>query len=248
MRAIEARTSHLCQRAGANRATSAEAAAAIGCSVAEIAKSIVFRARDSGQAVVVVASGDNRVSEGLAIDPVKPRQCRSDQARITPLIPQPAQEVDHGQHASPQGILDRLTLLPVGLIAEPLWRSLDRVQRACMRKRLPDQEVAFSVAQVAWLQGGAGSKGMFGQEPQTQPMDGRHIGPLDRHRFLNQSIGKKSYPDAFAQFAGGGLGEGHGKDAFGADDLALDPVGELGLDPMGLPSPCASGHDDQTEI
>jgi prolyl-tRNA editing enzyme YbaK/EbsC (Cys-tRNA(Pro) deacylase) len=43
--------------------TSAEAAAAIGCSVAEIAKSIVFRAKASGQAVIVVASGDNRVSE-----------------------------------------------------------------------------------------------------------------------------------------------------------------------------------------
>jgi prolyl-tRNA editing enzyme YbaK/EbsC (Cys-tRNA(Pro) deacylase) len=43
--------------------TSAEAAAAIGCSVAEIAKSIVFRGKTSGQAIVVVASGDNRVSE-----------------------------------------------------------------------------------------------------------------------------------------------------------------------------------------
>lgn len=43
--------------------TSAEAAAAIGCSVAEIAKSIVFRGKTSGLAVVVVASGDSRVSE-----------------------------------------------------------------------------------------------------------------------------------------------------------------------------------------
>ena len=43
--------------------TSAEAAAAIGCSVAEIAKSVVFRGKESGQAVVVVASGENRVSE-----------------------------------------------------------------------------------------------------------------------------------------------------------------------------------------
>jgi len=43
--------------------TSAEAAAAIGCSVAEIAKSIVFRGANSGQAILVVASGDNRVSE-----------------------------------------------------------------------------------------------------------------------------------------------------------------------------------------
>ena len=43
--------------------TSAEAAAAIGCTVAEIAKSIVFRGAASGEAVIVVASGANRVSE-----------------------------------------------------------------------------------------------------------------------------------------------------------------------------------------
>ena len=43
--------------------TSAEAAAAIGCTVAEIAKSIVFRGTRSGEAIVVVASGSNRVSE-----------------------------------------------------------------------------------------------------------------------------------------------------------------------------------------
>ena len=43
--------------------TSADAAAAIGCSVAEIAKSVVFRGQASGEAVVVVASGANRVSE-----------------------------------------------------------------------------------------------------------------------------------------------------------------------------------------
>jgi prolyl-tRNA editing enzyme YbaK/EbsC (Cys-tRNA(Pro) deacylase) len=43
--------------------TSAEAAAALGCEVAEIAKSIVFRGAASGEAVVVVASGANRVSE-----------------------------------------------------------------------------------------------------------------------------------------------------------------------------------------
>jgi prolyl-tRNA editing enzyme YbaK/EbsC (Cys-tRNA(Pro) deacylase) len=43
--------------------TSADAAAAIGCSVAEIAKSVVFRGKASGEAIVVVASGANRVSE-----------------------------------------------------------------------------------------------------------------------------------------------------------------------------------------
>lgn len=41
--------------------TAAEAAAAIGCEVAQIAKSLVFRA-DSGRAILVVASGPNRVS------------------------------------------------------------------------------------------------------------------------------------------------------------------------------------------
>ncbi len=43
--------------------TSADAAAAIGCTVAEIAKSVVFRGTTSGEAIVVVASGANRVSE-----------------------------------------------------------------------------------------------------------------------------------------------------------------------------------------
>ena len=43
--------------------TSAEAAAGIGCSVAEIAKSIVFRRLSDDAAVMVVASGKNRVDE-----------------------------------------------------------------------------------------------------------------------------------------------------------------------------------------
>lgn len=43
--------------------TSAEAAAAIGCAVGQIAKSLVFRGRDSGRPVLVVASGVNRVDE-----------------------------------------------------------------------------------------------------------------------------------------------------------------------------------------
>jgi prolyl-tRNA editing enzyme YbaK/EbsC (Cys-tRNA(Pro) deacylase) len=42
--------------------SSAEAAAALGCSVAQIAKSVVFRS-GSGRPVLVVASGANRVDE-----------------------------------------------------------------------------------------------------------------------------------------------------------------------------------------
>ena len=58
--------------------TSAEAAAAIGCSVAEIAKSIVFRGGDSGRAIVVVASGDNRVSEAKVAGSVGEPLLRAD--------------------------------------------------------------------------------------------------------------------------------------------------------------------------
>jgi prolyl-tRNA editing enzyme YbaK/EbsC (Cys-tRNA(Pro) deacylase) len=43
--------------------TAAEAAAAVGCDVAQIVKSLVFRARASGRGVLVVASGANRVDE-----------------------------------------------------------------------------------------------------------------------------------------------------------------------------------------
>ena len=43
--------------------TSAEAAEQVGCGVGQIAKSLVFRAKPSGRAVLVVASGANRVSE-----------------------------------------------------------------------------------------------------------------------------------------------------------------------------------------
>lgn len=58
--------------------TSAEAAAAIGCSVAEIAKSIVFRGGESGQAVVVVTSGENRVSETKVAARVNEALARAD--------------------------------------------------------------------------------------------------------------------------------------------------------------------------
>jgi prolyl-tRNA editing enzyme YbaK/EbsC (Cys-tRNA(Pro) deacylase) len=43
--------------------TSAEAAASLGCSVAEIAKSIVFRRLSDDAAVMIIASGANRVDE-----------------------------------------------------------------------------------------------------------------------------------------------------------------------------------------
>jgi len=58
--------------------TSAEAAAALGCEVAEIAKSIVLRGAASGQAVIVVASGANRVSESKVAEQVGEPLARAD--------------------------------------------------------------------------------------------------------------------------------------------------------------------------
>lgn len=45
----------------ASTRTAQEAADAIGCTVAQIAKSLIFRAAESGAPVLVIASGTNRV-------------------------------------------------------------------------------------------------------------------------------------------------------------------------------------------
>ncbi|WP_269533853.1 YbaK/EbsC family protein [Chitinimonas sp. BJYL2] len=58
--------------------TAADAAAAIGCTVAEIAKSIVLQAKASDRVVLVVTSGSNRV----------------DEARVTALLGEPVSRAD----------------------------------------------------------------------------------------------------------------------------------------------------------
>lgn len=49
----------------ASTRTAKEAAQAIGCTVAQIAKSIVFRGADSGEPYLVIASGVNRIDEAM---------------------------------------------------------------------------------------------------------------------------------------------------------------------------------------
>lgn len=56
--------------------TAADAAAAVGCSVAQIAKSIVFRAE--GRAVVVITSGANRVDTARAETALGAKLSRAD--------------------------------------------------------------------------------------------------------------------------------------------------------------------------
>ena len=47
----------------ASTRTAQEAAEAVGCEVAQIVKSLIFRGKQSGKAILVVASGANRVDE-----------------------------------------------------------------------------------------------------------------------------------------------------------------------------------------
>jgi prolyl-tRNA editing enzyme YbaK/EbsC (Cys-tRNA(Pro) deacylase) len=58
--------------------TAPEAAAAVGCEVAQIVKSLVFRGRTTGRGVLVLASGSNRV----------------DLSRVEALIGEPVEKAD----------------------------------------------------------------------------------------------------------------------------------------------------------
>lgn len=49
----------------ASTRTAVDAAAAVGCTVGQIAKSLVFRRTDTDEPVLVIASGTNRVDERL---------------------------------------------------------------------------------------------------------------------------------------------------------------------------------------
>ena len=58
--------------------TAADAAAAIGCTVAQIAKSLIFRGAGSNRPVLVVASGVNRVDEAKVAETVGEQIARAD--------------------------------------------------------------------------------------------------------------------------------------------------------------------------
>lgn len=58
--------------------TAEEAAAACGCTVAQIAKSIIFRGKTSGRPILVIASGVNRVDEKKVRDALGEKPSRAD--------------------------------------------------------------------------------------------------------------------------------------------------------------------------
>jgi prolyl-tRNA editing enzyme YbaK/EbsC (Cys-tRNA(Pro) deacylase) len=62
----------------ASTRTAADAATAIGCEVAQIAKSLIFRGGTSGQAVLIIASGVDRVDEKKAAAAIGEPLARAD--------------------------------------------------------------------------------------------------------------------------------------------------------------------------
>jgi prolyl-tRNA editing enzyme YbaK/EbsC (Cys-tRNA(Pro) deacylase) len=58
--------------------TAEEAAAACGCTVSQIAKSIIFRGKQSGRPILVIASGVNRVDEKKVRDAIGEKPGRAD--------------------------------------------------------------------------------------------------------------------------------------------------------------------------
>jgi prolyl-tRNA editing enzyme YbaK/EbsC (Cys-tRNA(Pro) deacylase) len=66
----------------ASTRTAAEAAAACGCAVGEIVKSLVFRGRASGRPLLILVSGANRVDEEAAAATVGEALARPDAAFV----------------------------------------------------------------------------------------------------------------------------------------------------------------------
>jgi prolyl-tRNA editing enzyme YbaK/EbsC (Cys-tRNA(Pro) deacylase) len=118
--------------------SSAEAAAAIGCDVAQIAKSMLFKAAD-GAPVLVVASGTNRV----------------DEKKIAALLGQKISRADAGF------VLDRTGFAvggvpPVGHVTPPvtfLDRDLQTYQEIWAAAGSPNAVFALTPADLARLTG-----------------------------------------------------------------------------------------------
>lgn len=119
--------------------TSAEAAAAIGCGVAQIAKSVVMRGLVSGRAVVVVASGSNRVSEAKVAALVGEALGRADAAFVRAATGYAIGGVAPFGHAT-----------PVTLLLDAELQQFDRVWAA---GGTPHSVFSLSPAQLAQLTG-----------------------------------------------------------------------------------------------
>ena len=97
--------------------TAADAAAAVGCTVAQIAKSIVFRS--GGRAVVVVASGANRVDPAKAEEALGVQLARAEAGWVRDVTGFAIGGVAPIGHLAPP-----LVLLDEDLLAlDPVWAA-----------------------------------------------------------------------------------------------------------------------------
>lgn len=97
--------------------TAADAAAAIGCTVAQIAKSIVFRAGD--EPVLVVASGANRVDEAKVAAALGAPIGRADAAWVRDMTGFAVGGVAPVGHLTPPRVLIDRDLLAL----DPVWAA-----------------------------------------------------------------------------------------------------------------------------
>lgn len=113
--------------------TAAEAAAAIGCTVAQIAKSLIFRARGSGRPVLVIASGANRVDEAKVSAALGETIKRADADFVREMTGFAIGGVPPVGHARPP-----VTFLDADLAAlDPIWAAAG-TPNAVFRTRFDD--------------------------------------------------------------------------------------------------------------
>ena len=92
--------------------TAADAAAAIGCTVAQIAKSLIFRGAGSNRPVLVIASGVNRVDETMVAEAIGERIARADANFVREATGFAIGGVPPVGHKNPPIVLIDETLMP----------------------------------------------------------------------------------------------------------------------------------------
>lgn len=122
--------------------TAADAAASIGCTVAQIAKSLIFRGERTGRPVLVVASGANRVSEkrveALIGEPIG----RADAAFVRERTGFAIGGVPPVAHAEPPAIVIDEDLLKL----DEIWAAAGTPN--AVFRLTPDQLVAITAGRV----------------------------------------------------------------------------------------------------
>jgi prolyl-tRNA editing enzyme YbaK/EbsC (Cys-tRNA(Pro) deacylase) len=132
--------------------TAVDAARALGCEVGQIAKSLVFRGRTTDRALLVIARGTHRVSEGRLADLAgeSVEQATADFVKARTGFPVGG--------VPPLGHRERLpTWIDEGLLAEPVIWAAAGHPRAVVRLT-PAQLVAWTGGIVADVTLGTGQR------------------------------------------------------------------------------------------